>query len=57
MASLSEGAATAKYPLQRDSERPPVSFATSMKLRFLASGLLFFAVTLVLAALPVLAQG
>jgi Ca2+-binding RTX toxin-like protein len=57
MESLSDAETGAKYPLRREGEAVRVFFDTTMKVRFLVSGLAFFGVAVVLATLPVLAQG
>jgi hypothetical protein len=57
MTSLSEAETQAKYPLRREGRGTRVLFDTTMRVRFLVSGLAFFAVAFVLAAVPVLAQG
>jgi hypothetical protein len=44
-----------EIPFRRESTRPWVFFPTSMRVRFLAAGLAFFAAMIVLAAVPVLA--
>jgi Ca2+-binding RTX toxin-like protein len=57
MESLSDAETGAKYPLGGRGRTGCVFFDTNMKVRFLLSGLAFFAVAVLLAVLPVLAQG